>query len=243
MLDWKALGAATALSVALAAATPATAGPAGDRLFFEGAYSAVPAGATVRYAHTRGGVGVVQDNGGQGGGAQGEGAQASRDAAAIRHGAIEVALRDTETGKEALVTLDSDGEKRRLNPYPAGSANPLLMLFLESSLRSMSRITGGSAFYIRNRIKDSLRSGGEISEVETEIGGAKVKVEQIVFRPFAADKNRARMGDFADLELRFLLSKETPGGFLLLSAATPANEKGVSAFHEEIAFRDEKKDG
>ena len=46
------------------------------------------------------------------------------------------------------------------------------------------------------------------------------------------------MGDFADLELRFVMSDKAPGGFVLFSATTKPGTDGAVAFREEIAFRE-----
>ena len=36
------------------------------------------------------------------------------------------------------------------------SANPLLLYFLETTVRAMAEATGGSPYYIRNRIREAL---------------------------------------------------------------------------------------
>ena len=198
----------------------------GQRLFFEGAFNSVAAGSSVIYEHKRDGSGVTDQ------------------AQLISDGEIRVTLRTGADGaREALVAISAGGGLRDLHPYPASVGNPLLMVFLESTLRSMATITGGSPFYIRNRMKEALFRGGEISSVTAAYKGAQTKAEEIVFRPFAHDKNRHRMGAFADLELRFLLSESAPGGFLLFSSSTPAPAGGEAAYREQIVFRDLREDG
>ena len=40
--------------------------------------------------------------------------------------------------------------------FPAGVANPLLLYFLETTVRATAEATGGSPYYIRNRIREAL---------------------------------------------------------------------------------------
>lgn len=215
-----------ALCLALAAATPAIAETPGERLFFEGALREVPPGTAIVYGHIR------------------EGTRADPNTQLIADGEIEVRLRLDATGaREAQVAMSSGGQLRELNPFPASTGNPLLMVFLESSLRSMAAITGGSQFYIRNRMKDALFRGGELSDVSVVFKDEVIAAEQIVFRPFSEDKNRDRMGDFADLELRFVLSDQAPGGFILFSASTPTRDGEEAAYREEITFLDAREEG
>ena len=215
-----------ALGLVLELGQAARAETAGERLFFEGAFSAVTAGDTLVYGHRR------------------DGSKLNETSPGIEDGEIQITLRESAEGaREAQVALLADGKRRQLNAMPASTGNPLLLLFLESSLRAMAGITGGSPFYIRNRMKEALRSGGEIEHVEATVDGQSVDAEQIVFRPFAEDKNRDRMGEFADLELRFLLSEKAPGGFILFSASTPGADGAAPAFREEIAFMKTRENG
>ena len=64
----------------------------------------------------------------------------------------------------------------------------------------MATLTGGSPDYIRNRIKDAVFRGGSIARE----GG----VTTVVARPFESDPNRARMGGFETLQLRFVLGDD-----------------------------------
>jgi len=217
--------AATAVIAVLCLFAPldAGAGPAGERVFAEGVLSEVPLGSELVYSHIREGTGEEQ--------------QLER----VPDGQVSLRLRAGTDGlREAVITMTSDGKTRESHPYPASVGNPLLLTFLESSLRSMARMTGGSPFYIRNRMKDALRDGGTIATVTASFGGVEVPAEEITFRPFTDDKNRDRMGAFATLELRFLVSDRAPGGFILLSAATRPESGGTIAFREEITLRDVK---
>ncbi len=138
-------------------------------------------------------------------------------------------------GNEAILEMRDNGTLRNRTPFPADAGNPLVMAFLESSLRSMAQITGGSPFYLRNRIKESLRSGGQVTPTTVTIGDKSMPATRITFQPFQHDKNAARMGDFANLTLTFVVSDDVPGGFAQFSAATPMVD-GKSLYRETIRY-------
>ncbi len=95
------------------------------------------------------------------------------------------------------LTQKTDTRTRQIGPFPISGGDPVLTFFLEQTARDMARLTGGSPFYIRNRIKDALFQGGQI----TRTGDQAVAS----FTPFAQDPNGARMGGFQTLTLTFVL--------------------------------------
>ncbi len=91
----------------------------------------------------------------------------------------------------------TDTRTRQIGPFPVSGGDPVLTFFLEQTARDMARLTGGSPFYIRNRIKDALFGGGRITrEGEQSVAS---------FQPFDGDPNAARMGGFDSLTLTFVL--------------------------------------
>ncbi len=95
------------------------------------------------------------------------------------------------------LTQKTDSRTRQIGPFPISGGDPVLTFFLEQTARDMAGLTGGSPFYIRNRIKDALFRGGQI----TQQGQQSVAS----FTPFADDPNGARMGGFQTLTLTFVL--------------------------------------
>lgn len=95
------------------------------------------------------------------------------------------------------LTQKTDSRTRQIGPFPISGGDPVLTFFLEQTARDMAGLTGGSPHYIRNRIKDALFRGGQI----TRQGEASVAT----FIPFAEDPNAARMGGFQTLTLTFVL--------------------------------------
>jgi hypothetical protein len=107
--------------------------------------------------------------------------------------------------------------------FPTGVANPLLLYFLETTVRVMAEATGGSPYYIRNRIRDAL--------VASDLGVAAGAAREVVLMPFAADPNGAKMGVFGDLSLRLRFDPGAPGRLLELSADTAAADDG---YHDRL---------
>ncbi|MTH77616.1 hypothetical protein [Paracoccus aestuariivivens] len=106
---------------------------------------------------------------------------------------------DPSDGKPVLQLAEStDRIKRKIGPFPISGGDPSLTFFLETVARDMAAMTGGSPFYIRNRLKDALFRGGEVSR-EGDLTIAS-------FEPFKDDKNTQRMYGFETLVLRFALS-------------------------------------
>lgn len=141
----------------------------------------------------------------------------------------------TGTGQLTLEISSKDKGTETLS-FPAQGGNPVLMLLLESTMRSMSTLAGGNPAYIRNRIKDAIRAGGEVSPQTVHWAGTDHPGHIITLRPFAQDPKRDRMGEFASLTLRFTVSDAVPGYFLELAADTP---DAATGYHERIALMPE----
>lgn len=198
-------------------AFPALAGPASERIFSTTALDLVETGKQVIYTHTREG-------------------NAGEELKPLPDGEIRIQVRnDAEQKREAVVTMGPAGKLKPVSIWPVSSGNPILPIFLESALRAMARTTGGSSFYIRNRIKDAMGVAEEMNSVTLQVDGSDLKATEIVLPLFENDKNRDRMGDFKDMTLTFVLSEELPGDIVRFIAQTPETADGV-AYHEEIAF-------
>jgi hypothetical protein len=203
----------------LALALPLAAGEAQDRVFATGVLDAIPEGQSILFEHARSGT---------------------FDPAAvplIEDGEMVVEIDTSDAGmRQAIVTLREAGPPRRLDPMPAGAGHPLLLIFLETTARNVSALTGGSPFYIRNRMREALGTEGVAEPVEIALDGGAAEAERLVFRPFAEDPNRERLGDLADLELRITVSGAVPGGFERLEAVAAPDPGVAPAYSEVIAF-------
>jgi hypothetical protein len=198
---------------------PALADPMTDALFATGIFEALPEATEIAYSHVRSGT-------------------SAPDFQPIAEGHIRLITGRAEDGAQSLsLTIDADGRKREVVDFPASGGNPVLMVFLESTVKSMAALSGGSPFYIRNRIKDALRQGKGLREAQTMYNDAETDVIEITLHPFKDDPNRDRMGAFADLELHIVVSDTVPGHFLELRAGTP---DAASWYHEAITLQDPK---
>lgn len=119
---------------------------------------------------------------------------------AVKDGSVALAeIADPSDGQPVLqLTVNTGTQSRKIGPFPASGGDPVLTFFLEQTARDMARLTGGSPFYIRNRIKDALFRGGEISN--------DGDVTTAVFTPFADDPNAERMHGFGTLTLTFVMA-------------------------------------
>ena len=73
----------------------------------------------------------------------------------------------------AAADREEDGEDAPVGTFPPAWPNPVLLYFLETTVRAMAEATGGSPFYIRNRIREALAAAGSALEGEPRRGGAR----------------------------------------------------------------------
>lgn len=172
---------AIAIALALAVA-PAFAETPVALLFETPHVAALATGDVVRYRHSRSAP-------------EGLGMPAAADMATL----------EKRADRAMTLTLDAEGRGREI-AFDDLPGNPLVMVVLENAVRATSRATGGSPFYLRNRVREALRD-----DLARRDGA-------LVARPFADDPNRARLGAFADLELRFVMDPDAPGMFRSLGA-------------------------
>jgi hypothetical protein len=184
---------------------PAAAGELTDLLMAPGLFADAPDGPVLAYAVDR----VVPEGG---------------PVPAIEDGRLRVAAGEWTHGRQLVVSREDDGKVTPIAEFPASGPNPALLYFLESTVRAMAEATGGSPFYIRNRMREALA----VARL-----GAGATPREVVAQPFAADPNRAKMGAFADLGLRFRFDPAVPARILELSADTAAAE-GV--YHDRLVL-------
>ena len=146
----------------------------------------------------------------------------------VTAGVVRLEVRE-DAGKPALVLLkESAGASRPLGTFPTGVANPLLLYFLETTVRATAEATGGSPYYIRNRIREAL--GAADLGVDLDSGTPR---REVTIVPFADDPNRPRMGVFADLALRLRFDPAQADRILELSADTAP---GGGGYHEKMVL-------
>lgn len=129
---------------------------------------------------------------------------------------------DAESGETMLELHEAgpgpDGKThdRVLGRYPANLGDPVLLYFLETVTRNMSELARGNPDYIRNRIKDALRSGSTVTEADD--GG-----HLVILTPFASDPNAARMAGFDQLTLQIDVGPDPHAPIRKMSAEAGTN--------------------
>jgi hypothetical protein len=144
---------------------------------------------------------------------------------AVADGEVRLEAVDGADGRELRLVRVEGTAATPVGSFPVGVANPLLLYFLETTVRVMAETTGGSPYYIRNRIREAL--------VASDLGTAEGKARAVTLTPFAADANRSRMGAFGDLAIRLRFDPGAPGRILELSADTAAADGG---YHERMTL-------
>ncbi|SES96233.1 hypothetical protein [Paracoccus homiensis] len=116
------------------------------------------------------------------------------------------------------VVQKTDDRSRKIGPFPVSGGDPVLTFFLEQTTRDMAALTGGSPFYIRNRIKDAVFRGGDITPDQN---GRTAR-----FQPFADDPNAERMHGFQTLTLTFHLDDDPARPIREMRARTQGETPG-----------------
>ena len=135
---------------------------------------------------------------------------------------------------KAILRTEIDGKQRPIGGFPASVGNPMAMYFMEATVRQLAEVTGGSPFYIRNRVKEALVKGTSVRNGEQDIGGAMANVHIITMRPFADSESRALMGPFGTLEMRFTVSDAVPGWYVAMIAETSSEGSKPPLYSDQI---------
>lgn len=134
-----------------------------------------------------------------------------------------------------LLSFHKDDGQRKLGAFPQSVGNPLFMYFVETVIRDMAGITGGSPFYIRNRVKDALVNRTEVTQTTITQDDQQIPARQAVLIPFANDPNRDRMGGFGDLTLTVTMSDDVTGWYQSLDAT--AVKDGVTVYQRHLELQ------
>ncbi len=126
---------------------------------------------------------------------------------------------DPTDNKPALqLTEKTDNRTRKIGPFPISGGDPVLTFFLEQTTRDIAKLTGGSPFYIRNRIKEALFESGEITQNDDNRTAS--------FHPLQDDPNASRMNGFETLTLTFVLGEDPKAPIRELLARTEGDQPG-----------------
>ena len=158
------------------------------------------------------------------------------EAATRDTGEIELGLATGEPPK-AQLKFTQDGKYRNLGQFPARVGNPIILYFVETVIRDMAESAGGSPFYIRNRVKESLVESGTVEAVELQHEGQTVDSHAVTLIPFEGDPNTDRMKGFGELTLEVTMSEDVPGWYHTLRAYVPGDGGGDPIYSSTLTFR------
>ena len=158
---------------------------------------------------------------------------ADTDLGARNTGMVRLSFEDDDMARLKF----TQGEKsKNLGAFPATVGNPIIMYFVETVLRDVAQQAGGSPFYIRNRIKESLVQVAKVDDVSVSKGGKAVHASRITLRPFEDDKNRDKMKGYGDLTLTFTMSPDVPGWYQSLVATVDGSDAGVPLYKNALVL-------
>ncbi len=203
----------------------AFAGPDSSSLLFEApALAALPIGTTLVYRMERTVAGSEA------------GTQGPTSGLLPSLSKVELSLRaDAVTGGRDTTVEIVTGERRQAaGAFPSLVGNPVLLVFLERDVAEMSRILRGSPYYIRNRIREAL---GEATPEPARFayGGREVAGWRIVVTPFAQDRHRDKLREYAAKRYDIIVSDAVPGTLYEIRTTTPGPD-GVALAEDRLSF-------
>ena len=161
------------------------------------------------------------------------------DAADSYRDRVDVDVRPRGDGAKDIWTEFLTGDNRLAAPPLMGfHGNPVIMFFLEHDVVEMNRLTGGTATYFRNRIRQAFVDKAEVRPIAVERGGQSVSATEITLTPFKADEHLAVFPGLADKRYRFVLSDAVPGKVLEIETAAQSSSGQFSA-KETMMFESE----
>lgn len=147
-----------------------------------------------------------------------------------------VVINVAPNGATNSIAIDMfSGAKANRLENMARSGNPVVVAVMEGDVREMQKETGGSPFYIRNRIMDAIRNQ-DVEAVKVNYAGREIDGWRFKLMPFAHDQNRAKMKDFAGLTYELTFADDAPGGLVSLRSTTP-KDGGGDLIVEELTLR------
>jgi hypothetical protein len=139
--------------------------------------------------------------------------------------------------RTAVVSYFTGERHRAAGPFREMTGNPIVMLFLEQDVLTMSHVLHGNPRYLRNRLRTELSEGARIEPQRFRFAGRDVEGWKISLRPFAADPNRDKLLEFAEKRYEFLVGDAVPGGIYEIRTVTPrADGTGPALLEERLSL-------
>jgi hypothetical protein len=143
--------------------------------------------------------------------------------------------------KDVSVEFLTGEHRMEFSPVSRFHGNPLIMYFLEWDVRGMHKLTGGSALYFRNRIREAFADQAEIADTWITVNGRTEPATAITLQPYQHDPGIERYAAFRDKSYRFVLSPAVPGRIYEIEASLPANPAGAEAVVDRMTYKSMRK--
>ena len=143
----------------------------------------------------------------------------------------------SDGSKDVSVEFLTGEHRMEFSPVSRFHGNPLIMYFLEWDVRGMHKLTGGSALYFRNRIREAFVDQAEIADTSITVNGRTEPATAITMQPYQHDPGIERYTAFRDKSYRFVLSPAVPGQIWEIKASLPANPAGAEAVIDRVTYK------
>jgi hypothetical protein len=152
---------------------------------------------------------------------------------------VQVRVSKINPDKSAAVSVRFLSGDRNI-PLPDLSdarGNPALLGFLERDIAEMKRLTGGSTFYFRKRIRLALAETQELRPVRFVYAGKERQGQEVRIQPYRNDPLRERFPAYENKSYAFIVSQQVPGGLYQIRtmSAEGADKGGAGATQAGIA--------
>jgi hypothetical protein len=128
----------------------------------------------------------------------------------------------------------SGARKLNLPEVPAAEGNPVILYFLEHDVREMQRLTKGSQYHFRKRIRMAVYQAAQVRDVSLVYRGKPIKATEVEISPYLDDPNRSRYEKLAVKQYVFMLSDAVPGGVYGIRTRIGEPSQPVALIAEEL---------
>lgn len=156
---------------------------------------------------------------------------------------VRVSVTRINPDKSAAVSVHFLSDDRNV-PVPdidQAEGNPVLLGFLERDIVEMKRLTGGSTYYFRKRIRLALASTKEVRPVRFVYAGKERQGQEVRIQPYLDDPMRERFPAYETKSYIFTLSEDVPGRlYRIRSSSTESATKKQGGIVETLTLVGEK---
>lgn len=142
--------------------------------------------------------------------------------------------------RTVAVGMFSGEQRRAAGPFEDVTTNPVLTLFLENHVQTLSKLLGANPRYLKNAIRTALRERADVERSEIDMGGRVMPVRIVSVEPFLEDANKARMRGLDRLAYTFAVAEGLPGRIAEIRARAAQDDGTVRL--EEVLVYDPKGD-